>query len=337
MNLDNNSEKEKNNYYCPPEKSHWKKYQLYYLVFGSFFITSLIILIGNSNVNEQIRKINQRLNNQSGTENLKNSRNNNPHNYKSVKYLPRYRIGGQAEPERHALFYGPPGSGKTYLAEMFAKNESLGYIFAKFGTETYTGSSQQKVNGVMEQAQSLLEQNGQDKPVVIIIDEIDSVGVKDPLSRSSTQEVNTILTMIDDIKRDNLNIIVIGITNYPGVLDPALKRTGRLGRQIKVPYLAKEEITKMVNYLEKDMKKEQQITQEAFEKCRQAEIGISYTDLEMSIKDALAKEVSKDSKKITPQSSDYQKELEKKVADKAKKEKERNPMPTPDKEKEDNS
>jgi len=45
--------------------------------------------------------------------------------------------------------------------------------------------------------------------------------------------------MIDEIKRNNLNIIVIGITNYPNVLDPALKRAGRLGRQIEVPYLTK--------------------------------------------------------------------------------------------------
>jgi SpoVK/Ycf46/Vps4 family AAA+-type ATPase len=176
----------------------------------------------------------------------------------SVKYLPRYKIGGQAEPERHALFYGPPGSGKTYLAEMFAKNESLRYIFAKFGTETFSGSAQQKVNKVMKQARNLLEKNGGSKPVVIIIDEMDSVGIKNPLmSGGSTQEVNAVLTMIDEIKHDNLNIIVIGITNYPEMLDPALKRAGRLGRQIKVPYLTKEEITKMVNYLEKDMKKEQ--------------------------------------------------------------------------------
>jgi transitional endoplasmic reticulum ATPase len=171
--------------------------------------------------------------------------------------LPRYRIGGQAEPERHALFYGPPGTGKTYLAEMFAINESLGYIFAKFGTETFSGSSQQKVNKVMEQAQNLLKKNQEDKPVIVIIDEMDSVGVKDSMHGGSTQEVNAILTMIDEIKRDKLNIIVIGITNYPDVLDPALKRAGRLGRQIEIPFLTKEEITKMVNYLEKDMKKEQ--------------------------------------------------------------------------------
>src|SRR4051794_23898191 len=59
---DSKSEKEKSNQYYQPEKSHWKKYQLYYLVFGSFFVTSLIILVSNSNVNKQIRKINQLLN-----------------------------------------------------------------------------------------------------------------------------------------------------------------------------------------------------------------------------------------------------------------------------------
>src|SRR4051812_42305967 len=45
----------------PKEKSHWEKYQLYYLVFGSFFVTIVIILISNSSINNQIRKINKRL------------------------------------------------------------------------------------------------------------------------------------------------------------------------------------------------------------------------------------------------------------------------------------
>jgi SpoVK/Ycf46/Vps4 family AAA+-type ATPase len=290
-----------------------------------------------------------------------------------VKYLPRYRIGGQAEPERHALFYGPPGSGKTYLAEIFAHNEALAHTFAKFGTEKYSGTSQMKVNETIEEAKGLLNRYGNSKPVVIIIDEMDSVGVKTPMSGGSTQEVNAILTMIDDIKKDNLNIIVIGITNYPEVLDPALKRAGRLGRQIDIPYLTKEEITKMVNYLEKDMKKEQvgslkyegnrskwdkdkdkdkeiewtsdfwsqvhEITQEAFEECRKNEVGISYTDLEISIKDAVATKVDKDSKKVIPQSADFKKELTKKVKDKTKSQPpkpNRYPWELPTKDKEDN-
>ena len=139
---------------------------------------------------------------------------------------------------------------------MFAENEAVAYISAKFGTETYSGSSQQKVNKVMEQAKYVLKKKGDTKPFVIIIDEMDSVGIKTAGSGGSFQEVNAILTMIDDIKKDKLNIIVIGITNYPSLLDPALKRAGRLGRQIEVPYLTKEEITKMVKYLEKDMKNE---------------------------------------------------------------------------------
>src|SRR5437016_4548889 len=57
----NNQKKNSNNYYYPAEKSHWEKYQLYYLVFGSFFFTTLIVLISNSKTNKQIRKINERL------------------------------------------------------------------------------------------------------------------------------------------------------------------------------------------------------------------------------------------------------------------------------------
>jgi hypothetical protein len=60
----NNQRKETDNNYYPNEKSHWEKYQLYYLVFGSFFVTAVIILISNHSTNKQIRKINERLNGQ---------------------------------------------------------------------------------------------------------------------------------------------------------------------------------------------------------------------------------------------------------------------------------
>ena len=68
MNLNdtekNRGQKKENrdNYYYSAEKSHWEKYQLYYLVFGSFFFTTLIVLISNHNTNNQIKKINKKLN-----------------------------------------------------------------------------------------------------------------------------------------------------------------------------------------------------------------------------------------------------------------------------------
>lgn len=55
----NNSEDEDE--YIFPQKSHWGKYQIYYLVFGCFFVTLLIILASNSNINNRIRKINEKL------------------------------------------------------------------------------------------------------------------------------------------------------------------------------------------------------------------------------------------------------------------------------------
>ena len=83
-----------------------------------------------------------------------------------------------------------------------------------------------------------------------------------------------------------------------------------------------------------------EITQEAFEKCRQDKVGISYTDLEISIKDAVATKVSKDSKKVTPQPDDFKKELTKKVEDKIRGKSKEQPLPerrvpVPERERED--
>jgi len=94
--------------------------------------------------------------------------------------------------------------------------------------------------------------------VVIIIDELDSVGIKDlsPGNSSSRDEVDGLLRMFDEINNKKLNIIVIGITNYPEALDPALVRPGRLGRRIEVGYPTDEEMDKLMDYLEKEMKGE---------------------------------------------------------------------------------
>ena len=96
------------------------------------------------------------------------------------------------------------------------------------------------------------------KPVVLVVDELDSVGIKDVRAEnsSSRDEVNGLLRLFDDINSEKLNIIVIGITNYPEALDDALVRSGRFGRKIEVGYPTDEEMDKLLDFLEMEMKSE---------------------------------------------------------------------------------
>jgi ATP-dependent 26S proteasome regulatory subunit len=177
--------------------------------------------------------------------------------------LPRHHDSEAPEISRNLLLYGPPGTGKTFIAEQLAKNETLAYSFVSFETVIFTGSSKEVQDRTLRNAMKILRTEelkvGKDnsKPVAIIIDELDSVGTKDRsgVNKSSNVEVNNIQKMIDEIHRQKLNIIIIGITNYLDLLEPALIRSGRLGRQVKVDYPTSEEIDKLSDYLEEITKK----------------------------------------------------------------------------------
>lgn len=186
----------------------------------------------------------------------------------SFKYLPNYFAKEGPEVDKHVLISGPPGTGKSYLARDFCENEALRYAFVKFDTVLWKGSSIAKQEAALKEARRILkvEENRQKrlgikekiKPVVMVIDELDSVGIKDTnaSNSSSRDEVNGLLRLFDDINSEKLNIIVIGITNYPEALDDALVRAGRFGRKIEVGYPTDEEIDKLFDFLEKEMKSE---------------------------------------------------------------------------------
>jgi ATP-dependent 26S proteasome regulatory subunit len=160
--------------------------------------------------------------------------------------------------------YGPPGSGKSFIAELFARNESCAYAFVKFETKIYVGSSLAAQEKVLKQAKIILENEKKEsekssrekRPVVIIMDEIDSIGVKDKTGdhQYMNHQTNGILRMIDEIRRDKLDIILIGITNYPETLDDALIRTGRLGRKICVPHFQEEDVNSLEDIFKKEVK-----------------------------------------------------------------------------------
>ncbi len=134
------------------------------------------------------------------------------------------------EPPKGVLLYGPPGCGKTLLAKAVA-NESNAHFISISGPEImskYYGESEKRLREIFEEA----EKNA---PAIIFIDEIDSIA---PNRNEVTGEVERrvvaqLLALMDGLKGRG-EVIVIGATNRPEALDPALRRPGRFDREIEI-------------------------------------------------------------------------------------------------------
>ncbi|CAG8534964.1 11107_t:CDS:1 [Diversispora eburnea] len=178
----------------------------------------------------------------------------------SFKLLSQYQTKFKLELDNHVLFCGPPGSGKSFIIDKFCENEASYFVKANFESQIYVGSNIEKQQKVYQGAKKLATfnaQRGETKPVVIVIEEIDAVGVKvlSDHDTSSKSGVDALLKMFDNIHEENLNIIVVATTNNPEVLNDALVRPGRLGRRIQVNYPTDEELKKLADYLQKVMEK----------------------------------------------------------------------------------
>ncbi len=135
------------------------------------------------------------------------------------------------EPPKGVLLYGPPGTGKTLLAKAVA-NESGAYFISISGPEImskFYGESEANLRKVFEEA----EKNA---PAIIFIDEIDAIAPKreEVTGEVERRVVSQLLTLMDGLKSRG-KVIVIGATNRPNALDPALRRPGRFDREIEVP------------------------------------------------------------------------------------------------------
>ncbi len=134
------------------------------------------------------------------------------------------------EPPKGVLLYGPPGTGKTLLAKALA-NEIGAYFISINGPEImskFYGESEQRLREIFEEAQ-------ENAPSIIFIDEIDSIA---PRREEVTGEVEKrvvaqLLALMDGLKERG-KVIVIGATNRPEAIDPALRRPGRFDREIEI-------------------------------------------------------------------------------------------------------
>ena len=129
------------------------------------------------------------------------------------------------------MLYGPPGSGKTYIARALA-----GEIGASFMNVTLTDILNQYIGNSEFNLHSLFETARQNAPVVLFLDEIDAIGLKRSQSSSSSWRgvTNQLLMEMDGIGADNEGVFILAATNTPWDVDPALRRPGRFDRCVAV-------------------------------------------------------------------------------------------------------
>ncbi len=140
-------------------------------------------------------------------------------------------------PPRGILLYGPPGTGKTLLAKAVANESEANFIQVKGPSllSMWVGKSEEGVRKIFERARQVA-------PCVIFFDEIDSLASKrgyDTGAKVTERVLNQILAEMDGIE-DLSNVIVIGATNRPDMLDSALLRPGRFDRIVCVSVPEKE-------------------------------------------------------------------------------------------------
>ena len=128
------------------------------------------------------------------------------------------------------LFFGPPGCGKTFIAEKFAQESKLNFVMVKASDigSTFVHGTQGKIKDLFDLAQAKA-------PTILCFDELD--GMVPDRNRATSEalsgEVNEFLSQLNNCS--DRGIFVIGTTNRPNKIDPAVMRSGRMDHLIYIP------------------------------------------------------------------------------------------------------
>lgn len=188
-----------------------------------------------------------------------------------VKHPEVYRHIG-LPPPRGFLLHGPPGSGKTLLAHAIAGQLKIGLIEIA-ATELVagvSGESEERIREVFEQAAIL-------SPCVLFIDEIDAISANRVNAQKDMERrvVAQLLSSLDGLSKieGGDEVLVIGATNRPDALDPALRRVGRFDQEISLGIPDREARAQILKIICKNLKLEQTINYDELAKLTPGYVG----------------------------------------------------------------
>jgi len=214
-------------------------------------------------------------------------------------------------PPKGVLLYGAPGTGKTLLAKAVANESEANFIQIKGPSllSMWVGKSEEGVRKVFERARQV-------SPCVIFFDEIDSLAGKRGQAFGGGAKVtenvlNQLLAEMDGIE-DLTNVIVIGATNRPDILDPALMRPGRFDRIVYVPTPEKVGRLEILKIHTKKMRENNSLDKSVkLDKLAEETEGYTGADIEALVREAamLALRENIDAKLVTKKH--FEKALEK--------------------------